>query len=99
MSPIKNRRQLLKAQSLSKRWDKILKDTFDFIEKDLKIISYTSHPERVFKEWIKTAKIKNGRPKIRNDEQIRTLRKQGLTIREIAKQSNHSTMQVQRALK
>lgn len=42
---------------------------------------------------------KGGRPKKRKDEIIREKRKQGLTMREIAQQTGHSLMQVQRALK
>lgn len=96
---IKTRKQLLKAKALSARWKKLTEQTLHFIEKELKIISYTSDPERTFNKWIADAKIKNGRPKMRNDQQIRSLRKQGLTMRAIAQKSGHSLMQVQRALK
>lgn len=42
---------------------------------------------------------KMGRKKIRNDEQIRALRKTGLTMRAIAKKIGLSTTAVQRGLK
>jgi AraC-like DNA-binding protein len=40
-----------------------------------------------------------GRRKIRNDDQIKALRRQGLTMREIAKEIGLSTSAVQRGLK
>jgi DNA invertase Pin-like site-specific DNA recombinase len=40
-----------------------------------------------------------GRPKLRNDETIRQLRAQGLSIRAIAKQLNLSTTAIQRGLR
>lgn len=43
--------------------------------------------------------MNSGRKKIRNDEQIRELRKAGFSIREIAKKIQLSTTAVQRALK
>jgi DNA invertase Pin-like site-specific DNA recombinase len=42
---------------------------------------------------------KGGRPKLRNDELIKKLRKQGLSIRAIAKQTGISAKAVQRGLR
>lgn len=42
---------------------------------------------------------KSGRPKLRDDEEIKRLRKTGLSMREIAQRIGMSTTAVQRALK
>lgn len=92
------RAQMLKAKSLAVKYDKTIEEICMLFE-DLGIISYTSQPSVLLRKIVREYKAKTGRPKVRNDNQIRSLRKQGLTMREIAQQSGHSLMQVQRALK
>lgn len=45
------------------------------------------------------AGIKPGRPRARDDELIKTFIGKGLTLREIAEQTDHSLQQVQRSVK